>query len=307
MRGSVYYQTSILVKTIFKEGSKKTDRINPEHENYKSISSFKTMETYRRVWNNLFNYLLEHWKIKNCELITSEHIEAYIFYKLEYYPSKQYLEKIVSAINKLEFALNKYSKNKYQNPIFYDFSITKKLLSTAKYFDFISNNFKRRVYKNPQLLIKNLKYQNHRIAATIQLEGGARVEGVSLINHNQLKGLTKDKISQEIKGVIETKEKGGKVGDIFINITTYENLIKYMEEKNIQSFRVKYQKYADDIKQASLLVNEEQNGSHGFRWTFARNRVREYQQYGYSYEEALQGVSWEMKHYRASITEHYLS
>ena len=45
---------------------------------------------------------------------------------------------------------------------------------------------------------------------------------------------------------------------------------------------------------------------HGFRWTFAQNRVREYQNNGYTYEQALQGVSWEMKHYRASITEHYL-
>ncbi len=30
------------------------------------------------------------------------------------------------------------------------------------------------------------------------------------------------------------------------------------------------------------------------------------QKHGYSYEQALQGVSWEMKHYRANITERYL-
>ena len=83
-----------------------------------------------------------------------------------------------------------------------------------------------------------------------------------------------------------------------------------MEEYFLQSaktiFKIDYQHYANDIRQACGLVNEETNGSHGFRWTFARNRVREYQKHGYTYEQALQGVSWEMKHYRADITIHYL-
>ena len=59
MRGSVYYQSSQLVKQIFQEGAKKEDKINPNHEYYQMVSSYKTMESYRRVWNNFFNYLLE--------------------------------------------------------------------------------------------------------------------------------------------------------------------------------------------------------------------------------------------------------
>ena len=43
------------------------------------------MESYRSIWNNFFNYLLEHWKIKDCEKINSEHIAAYMDYKIEYY------------------------------------------------------------------------------------------------------------------------------------------------------------------------------------------------------------------------------
>ena len=105
MRGSVYYQTAVLTKLIFFEGAKKSDRINPNHEHYGCVSSFKTMESYRNVWNNFFNYLKEHFKLKNCELITDEHIKSYIEYKIEYYPSKQYLEKITSALGKLEIAL----------------------------------------------------------------------------------------------------------------------------------------------------------------------------------------------------------
>ena len=82
MRGSVYYQTSLLVKVIFKEGAKKEQRVDPNHKYYQCIASYKTMETYRNVWNNFGNYLKEHWKIKDFEAITSEHIEAYILYRV---------------------------------------------------------------------------------------------------------------------------------------------------------------------------------------------------------------------------------
>ena len=43
MRGSVYYQSSQLVKQIFQAGAKKEDKINPNHEHYQMVSSFKTM------------------------------------------------------------------------------------------------------------------------------------------------------------------------------------------------------------------------------------------------------------------------
>ena len=105
-------------------------------------------------------------------------------------------------------------------------------------------------------------------------------------------------------GVIETKEKGGKVGDVLISTTTYHDLESYL--KTHKQFKINYSAYSTDIRDTCLSLNIKPQGSHGFRWTFAQNRVREYQRCGYSYEEALQGVSLEMKHFRASITEHYL-
>ena len=216
MRGSVYYQSAVLTKVIFFEGLKKENRTNPNHAQYQCISSFKTMESYRSVWNNFFNYLKEHFKVKNFELITSEHIKSYIEYKIEYYPSKQYLEKITSALGKLEIALNKYSKEKYDNPITYDFRIRQELLTNAKDLKLVANNYHNRVYINSILIIENLKNENHQIAAAIQLEGGARSEGVTLIKEEQLKGFKIDNISKKTVGVIETKEKGGKVGDVLV-------------------------------------------------------------------------------------------
>jgi integrase len=306
MRGSVYYQSAVLTKVIFFEGLKKENRTNPNHAQYQCISSFKTMESYRSVWNNFFNYLKEHFKVKNFELITSEHIKSYIEYKIEYYPSKQYLEKITSALGKLEIALNKYSKEKYDNPITYDFRIRQELLTNAKDLKLVANNYHNRVYINSILIIENLKNENHQIAAAIQLEGGARSEGVTLIKEEQLKGSKIDDISKQSVGIIQTKEKGGKVGDVLVSLQTYKELEDYFIKNDISTFKIKYQDYLDDIKNACEKLNINYQGSHGFRWTFAQNRVRIYQKHDYIYEQALQGVSWEMKHFRASITEHYL-
>lgn len=306
MRGSVYYQTAQLTKIIFVEGAKKEERTDPSHDYYQCVASYNTMDTYRRVWNNFFNYLREHWKIKNCELIDESHIQAYFEYKIEYYPSKQYAEKISAALGKLEVALTKYSQKHKSEPIQYDFNIRQQILDNARDYKLVAKNYQNRTYQAPLEIINNLSADEHKLAAMIQLEGGARVEGVGLIKKEQLHGFKIDKISQENRGVLETKEKGGKIGDVLLSLETYEKLENYFNHNQMSMFKIKYQDYANDIKQACYRANEKPKGSHGFRWTFAQNRVREYQTHGYSYEQALQGVSWEMKHFRASITEHYL-
>ena len=310
MRGSVYYQSAELSKVVFCEGAKKEDRVNIEHEHYNCVASYNTMETYRNVWNNFFNYLKEHFKLKNCELITEEHVKSYFEYKIEYYSSKQYAEKISSALGKLEFALNKYSVEKYsftnKEPIKYDFKIRQNILDNARNFNLIADNYHNRTYLNPKELIKNLQNENYKIAASIQLFGGARVEAVTLIKYEQLKGTKIDSVINEEVGIIETKEKGGKVGDVLVPLDIYKKLENYLIEND--KFRIIYPHYLNDLKQACKLTNQKYHSSHGLRWTFAQNRVRDYQQKAHdSYYEAIQKVSWEMKHFRASITEHYLS
>jgi len=304
MRGSVYYQTALLTKSIFKEGAKKYQRTDPEHPYYQCIASFQTMKTYRNVWNNLGNYLKEHWKLKDFEKITAEHIDAYISYKIEYYPSKQYLEKIVSAIGKLEWALRYFCRDTYGEERVYDFDVRSQLLHYAKVQNLVADGYHNRVYTDPISIIMRLKEEKHKVAAQIQLFGGARSEGVTLIKADQLEGYMEDKITGTINGIIMTKEKGGKEGAVYIPIEIYHLLEKYFQESHI--FRISYQAYSSDIRQACLSLGIIPHGSHGFRWTFAQNRVRAYQEAGYSYEQALQGVSWEMKHFRADITEHYL-
>ena len=304
MRGSVYYQSAQLVKQVFEAGAKKEDKINPDHEHYQFVSSYKTMESYRAVWNNFFNYLLEHWKIKDFEKIENYHIQSYIDYKVEYYPSKQYLEKISAAIGKLEVALKKFAKNIHNVDREYDFSIRQTILDEARDLKYVSNNYHNRAYKNPLLLIENLKDPLHKIAAKIQYEGGSRIEGVALIKKDQMMGIKVDSITNKEVGIVLTKEKGGKEGEVLVSLDTYTDLESYILEYN--KFKINRQKYYNDLKQAAIASNETPEASHGLRWNFAKRRMFEYGKAGYSYEECLQQVSYEMKHNRASITNHYL-
>ena len=304
MRGSVYYQSSQLVKQIFKEGAKKEDKINRIHEHYEMVSSYQTMESYRSIWNNFFNYLLEHWKIRDFEKISSEHVQAYMEYKLEYYPSKQYLEKISAALGKLEIALKNFSKNIHKIEKDYDFSIRQTILDQARDLKVVANNYHNRAYDNPEFLISNLKNPINQLAAKIQLEGGARIEGVALIKSEQLFEIKIDKVTKIKKGVIFTKEKGGKEGEVLVSPETYKELENYISINS--KFKVNRQDYYNDIKQAAFASKEIAEGSHGLRWNFAKRRMFEYGKADYSYSDSLQQVSYEMKHNRASITEHYL-
>ena len=305
MRGSVYYQSSQLVKQIFQAGVKKEDKVNPNHEHYQFVSSYKTMESYRAIWNNFFNYLLEHWKLKDFEKIEPHHIQAYMDYKVEYYPSKQYLEKISAALGKLEIALKNFAKNIHNIDREYDFSIRQTILDEDRDLKYVSNNYHNRAYNNPLFLIENLKDPLHKIAAKIQYEGGARIEGVALIKKDQMMGIKVDSITNKEVGIVLTKEKGGKSGEVLVSIDTYTNLESYILEYD--KFKINRQKYYNDIKQAAIASNETQEASHGLRWNFAKRRMFEYGKAGYSYEECLQQVSYEMKHNRASITQHYLA
>ena len=262
------------------------------------------MESYRAIWNNFFNYLKEHWKIKNFEKIEAQHIEAYMDYKIEYYPSKQYLEKISASFGKLEFALELFAKNIHKDTKQYDFSIRQILLDNARDLKHVANNYHNRAYNNPELLISNLMNPIHRLASKMQHEGGARIEGIALIKDEQLLGIKLDCITNTEKGIIFTKEKGGKKGEVLVSVETYNELQNYLSQ-NLK-FKINRQAYYKDIKQSALLSSEQPEASHGLRWNFAKRRMFEYAQAGYSYADSLQEVSYEMKHNRASITEHYL-
>ena len=154
------------------------------------------------------------------------------------------------------------------------------------------------------LLISNLKNPMNKLAAKIQYQGGARIEGVALIKPDQFLGIKIDKVTKAQKGIVHTKEKGGKQGEVLVSLETYKELENYISINS--KFKINRQDYYNDIKQAAIISKEVSEGSHGLRWNFAKRRMFECGKADYTYSDSLQQVSYEMKHNRASITEHYL-
>lgn len=302
MRGSIFYQTGLLSKIIFSKGAKKINRIDSSHEAYQTVASYNTLESYRKVWNNLGSYIKKLYNIKDLEHLRAEHIVEYMNSKSSEQISHQHLQKISSAIGKLEFALNQISSqfNKHHQ---YDFSCRIKIVKEAKKNNITNNNYRNRAYECPENVIALLLTKSHKLAARIQCFGGTRSEGMTLIKKEQLKGLMYDDITDITTGVIETKEKGGKVGLVRVKKDDYF-LLKDHIIRN-QYFKIDYRSYLCDIQNACNILGIRSEGSHGFRWNFAQRRIIELQNYGHTYESALQYTSYEMKHQRADITTHY--
>jgi hypothetical protein len=304
MRGTIYYQTSQLVKCIFFHNAKKGEKVDPSSNAYQHVSSFKTMETYRRIWNNLGLFIKDEYAIKDLEQIEACHIESYMLSKSEKRISKQYLEKISSALGKLEIALTKFSHTISKKEKSYDFSIRESLIDQLRKTTLVYDGYHNRAYEDPLAIISLMQKEEHQLAARIQLCSGTRFEGIGLIHPKQCIGETVDQVTQQKVFAVETKEKGGKIGAIHLGGALYNELMLHL--MLYPKFKVHYQSYINDIRQACQQLYIPSEGSHGFRWCYAQNRIRESQQHGMTYEQALLQVSHEMKHNRISISEHYL-
>lgn len=115
----------------------------------------------------------------------------------------------------------------------YDFEVRHQLLHYARVQNLVADGYHNRVYQDPYLIIENLSCEEHKIAAHIQLEGGARSEGVTLIKKDQL--ITSnhyDEIKDDYAGIIMTKEKGGKEGEVIVSLGVYVWLDNYYHLNN---------------------------------------------------------------------------
>lgn len=261
--------------------------------------------------------------------------------------SEQYLELISSALGKLEIALCKLNAHFCsKNPLYaqtkdrtYDFSIRQQILNHARNHNLVTEtsddpNFTR-AYKNPKALIDAIDDPFFRLAAQIQYESGARLEGVKRIdqytrikthkltdntlediieytridenysNVEQLQGTEFDVLEGAQKGRIFDIEKGGKPGILLVSVDTYQ-IVKAHLLKH-ETFLIDPDKYREALKKAAKITHQKYQGTHGLRWNYAKERLFKIQVIGkLTYEQALQEVSWTMKHERASISEHYL-
>ncbi|MBU1171300.1 MAG: hypothetical protein KKD44_17205 [Proteobacteria bacterium] len=269
------------------------------------IYSIRTADAYRDVWRQLGTYVKETFQVKDLEKLTGEHVEAFLKTKIQKNIAHSTLSNYAAALEKLESALNGYAKvhgtgNTYA---FAENIVSARSMAKESLEKFTGS----RAYERPEEIVKSLRSQDHRLVARIQLESGARVNECNHLTQEALRGLTKDPVTGETKGVLYVeKGKGGKSGEKYLSQETYQELKEKIRTTAEGRFCFEYRNYIRDLKKATDRTHQKYHASHGLRWNFAQRRFRESQEHGSCYTQALLHVSQELFHERGDITEHYL-
>lgn len=252
------------------------------------IYSYKVLKDYSKVALDLYNFAKEGFGIKSIELLTNEIVSEFLKDKIESGVSKGSLNAYSSAIGKLEVALNKYRAGNA-----FDFSAAIKEAKASFAGD--KSKYINRGFTNPENVINNMKCENNKLVAGLQLEYGLRVQEAGYI-----------KLDKQLHGnTLSVRGKGGYNIKKELSAGYVEKLKGLADENNL--FKVEYRTYLNDIKQAAEVVNETYSGSHSFRYNFAQNMYNELvTNQKMTDKAACLRVSREMGHHREDITRHYL-
>lgn len=267
-----------------------------------NLHSFASYDKYRDICITAVRYIRHEYNIRNIELLEGDHIKDYLDFRIDTGIKLTTFNQNCSALAKLGTALNSYAT---ENNICRKFDFGEYIsASKADAREILDRTQSSRAYPDPELLISYLSSIDHSLAASIQLEGGGRINEIYRIVPAMMKGFQQDEITGLRKGYIGVIGKGGKERPISVSVQTYERLQKCILERG--EFSINKTLYSRDIKKTALLTRQGANGSHGLRWNFAQRRMEECQRNGLSYSESLLSVSKEMGHNRAEITTHYL-
>jgi hypothetical protein len=312
MRGNTNYQVQQVYASIQAIGQSKHEaKSDARSDGAKTwaevgtkikIYSYSTGDSYRDTWRHVLEHAKTEYGVKDIERLNSQHVQSYLGTKIDQGIARATFDQYAAACCKLEQALNRFAE---QNQTNNQYKFELKDVRTLGVKELGARGHEPRAYSNPALLLPHLMGQ-HQLAATLQLESGARVKEISHINEGQLKGLQANRITGEVRGRVEVVGKGGKVRELQVSQSTYAG-IKTAIAAAGGVFRLEeYKVYLDNLKDAAERSGQDYNGTHGLRWNYAQDRMRELQTHGLTYEEALREVSQEMGHERSDITEHYL-
>jgi integrase len=274
-----------------------------------AIYSYGTAEKYKDTWHSLAEFAKQEFGLRDITKLEASHIQAYLENKIAEGVKYSTFQRECAALAKFEQALTRFAqsdaaeKYKVSNTEFNFKEAIESAREVAK--ETLDRDIRDRGFENPKEVISNLAREESKIAASVQYEGGARISEACYIKENQLKGIVTDKVTgQEVGKIHLDNTKGGKPRDIYVSKETYQKLENYIKENG--EFRISKNTYSHYINNAAKAAGEKVHDTHSFRYNFAQERYNQYLESGYTHEQALQSVSWEMGHERADITLHYL-
>lgn len=285
------------------------------------IRSFGSWKTYRYEAHRFADFLLKKSRTNILETsgITCD-MEEYLSEKFSYFlgknRSRQTMETMLSAMGKLEYAINHYIKQHCLDILplkterlrleFYAQSKAR-LRKSSRVFD-------NRAYPDPIRLIENISDPTFQLQASLQFEGGLRAEGVGAPSNRRVKnpltngglhGTGNDPVTGNRVGIVSVKEKGGKETEHFISQETYNRLENYLQAHS--RLESDYAAYVEAINRSARETGQYApgRGSHGLKHNFAQERYLECIAQGMSHEQALQHTSLETAHFRMRETLTY--
>jgi len=304
MRGGMGYQVTfifnesgIFAPTESKHEAKETARAegartSADVAEKTQIYSYQTAESYKDVWHQVADFAKENCALKDIEKLSEKEVRAYLESRAAEGVAHSTFQKECAAINKFENALNSYAAARGTGREYNFREVTHQV--KVEQGKSLERADPHRAYSNPQGVKAELGNADHKLAAELQHTGGARINEISLVKADQLKG----------NGKVEVQGKGGKMRTLNVPEKIYSELKSHIEKNG--SFKLDKDEYGRDLRAAALASGQAASGSHGLRWNYAQDRMKEIQQGGKTYEQALSQVSQEMGHERSDITEHYL-
>lgn len=271
------------------------------------IHSYNTADSYRSVWRQVLEFSRQEFKVKDVERLDGLHVRAFLELKIEVGVALATFSQYAAACSKLEQALNRYAEKNNTGRI-YDF--TSGLTDTRKEAHAELRRFDdSRAYPAPEKLIQAIDNGNHRLAASIQLEGGARISEAALIRPAQLRGLTTEPVTGRVVGAYHVRSKGGHQRNIYVTPETYRTLEQHLRTGD--KFVIDKNEYRQSLRIAADLTGQQYSSSHGLRHNAAQHYYAEVQtpvpgRVALTSEQALLATAMMCGHSRASITLTYL-
>ncbi len=300
MRGSIGNQINQIWSKIDGIGkSKFASRNNSNlkaqsgHKVSDKVHSLNSKDEVLRTAKDLAKFTREHFKIKDMQAITNPHIQSFINNKIENELTYRSISTYISHLEKIQIGLSKFEQKLESHNHLFNREGLIKARQTAKE-QALGNIHINRAYDNLNSIQSYLESKEAQISFQLQKQHGLRVTEATLLRLNQLKG----------NNILTIQGKGGYKQDIQLSKELYNEINNHIRING--SFKIEYNKYTKELKEAVSQSNQKWNSTHGIRYNFAQSKYQELMTIGKTDFQARQQVSTLMGHNRVEITNHYL-
>lgn len=274
----------------------------------KAIPSLRSKENYQQGLKNVCQWLKDSGFRQSLRDLTKEQAMEYLKHKSASVEQST-LDMDRQAIQKMFQVLTHKLEPEEKLPVI------KSQLKSVK---------EARAYFKPQMeAIAERQSPHYALATKISYASGLRAhEFFTLRKLEERAPDARPESSHKFKGrepgvLYTVKGKGGLVRTVSIPKELSKELEKYRLETpyHFKDRTIRYtsyynleigQKWSQNVTAVSREVCGFSNGAHGFRHSYAQDRMQELMKCGVRYHEALETVSQEMGHFRPDITLEYL-